>query len=71
MFYSEELHLGHETSPFYKGFVTVAQGEKQYNIRAREAADGLSEETQVQCLIDQATDANILGRTWIGWEPWM
>ncbi|KAM9308363.1 DNA-dependent protein kinase catalytic subunit [Gastrophryne carolinensis] len=67
----EELRLGHETSPFYDGFVAVARGQKEHNIRAREPADGLSEETQVQCLIDQATDPNILGRVWIGWEPWI
>lgn len=26
---------------------------------------------QVDVLIDMATDENILGRTWIGWEPWV
>ncbi|KAM5158207.1 DNA-dependent protein kinase catalytic subunit [Mantella aurantiaca] len=67
----EELRLGHGMSQFYQGFLAVARGDKEYNIRAREAAEGLSEETQVQCLIDQATDPNILGRTWRGWEPWM
>ncbi|XP_040210104.1 DNA-dependent protein kinase catalytic subunit [Rana temporaria] len=67
----EELRLGHETSQFYKGFRTVAQGDKEYNIRANKEAEGLSEEAQVQCLIDQATDPNILGRTWRGWEPWI
>lgn len=71
VFCSEELRLGHETSQFYKGFRTVAQGDKEYNIRANKEAEGLSEEAQVQCLIDQATDPNILGRTWRGWEPWI
>ena len=26
---------------------------------------------QVDCLVEQATDPNILGRTWIGWSPWL
>ena len=30
-----------------------------------------SVEIQVTCLIEQATDANILARTWGGWDPWL
>ncbi|XP_075069595.1 DNA-dependent protein kinase catalytic subunit [Mixophyes fleayi] len=66
----EELRLGHEKSVSYKEFLATARGN-QDNIRAKEPADGLTEETQVQCLIDQATDPNILGRVWQGWEPWI
>ncbi|KAJ6662088.1 hypothetical protein lerEdw1_012553 [Lerista edwardsae] len=68
---SEELRLGHEKSAAYRDYVSVARGSKEYNVRAREPDDGLPEEMQVKCLIDQATDPNILGRTWEGWEPWM
>ncbi|XP_061454380.1 DNA-dependent protein kinase catalytic subunit isoform X2 [Rhineura floridana] len=68
---SDELQLGHEKSAAYKDYVSVARGSKEYNIRAREPEDGLSEETQVKCLIDQASDPNLLGRVWEGWEPWM
>lgn len=71
LFLSDELQLGHEKSPAYKDYVSVARGNREYNVRAREPEDGLPEETQVKCLIDQATDPNILGRTWEGWEPWM
>ncbi|XP_013928118.1 PREDICTED: DNA-dependent protein kinase catalytic subunit [Thamnophis sirtalis] len=67
----DELRLGHEKSEAFKEYMSVAQGSKQSNIRAREPQDGLAEEIQVKCLIDQATDPNILGRTWEGWEPWM
>ncbi|XP_054451411.1 DNA-dependent protein kinase catalytic subunit [Pteronotus mesoamericanus] len=67
----EELLLGHEKAPAFDDFVAVARGSKDHNIRAREPESGLSEEAQVKCLIDQATDPNILGRTWQGWEPWM
>lgn len=31
----------------------------------------LSVEQQVACLLDQATDPNVLGRTWWGWKPWL
>ncbi|XP_066480516.1 DNA-dependent protein kinase catalytic subunit [Tiliqua scincoides] len=67
----DELRLGHEKSAAYRDYISVARGSKECNVRAREPEDGLPEETQVKCLIDQATDPNILGRTWEGWEPWM
>lgn len=49
----------------------VCIGHPDVNIRARELEKGLSVEKQVACLIDQATDPNVLGRTYEGWEPWM
>ncbi|XP_063182908.1 DNA-dependent protein kinase catalytic subunit [Chroicocephalus ridibundus] len=67
----DELRLGHEKSPSYNDFAAVARGNADHNVRAKEPEDGLSEETQVRCLIDQATDPNVLGRVWEGWEPWM
>lgn len=70
-FSSDELRLGHEKAPAFEDYMAVARGNKDHNIRAQEPESGLSEEAQVKCLIDQATDPNILGRTWIGWEPWM
>ncbi|CAK7289303.1 DNA-dependent protein kinase catalytic subunit [Vulpes lagopus] len=67
----DELFLGHEKALAFEDYVAVARGSKDHNIRAQQPENGLSEEAQVKCLIDQATDPNILGRTWIGWEPWM
>ncbi|OXB55687.1 hypothetical protein ASZ78_003819 [Callipepla squamata] len=67
----DELRLAYEKSPCYNDFAAVARGSADHNVRAREPEDGLSEETQVRCLIDQATDPNVLGRVWEGWEPWM
>ncbi|XP_073924597.1 DNA-dependent protein kinase catalytic subunit isoform X2 [Castor canadensis] len=67
----DELLLGHEKSTAFGGYTAVARGSKDHNIRAQEPESGLSEEAQVKCLMDQATDPNILGRTWEGWEPWM
>lgn len=68
---SEELCLGFEKMPEYKGMLAVARGKEQHNIRARLGDKDLSVEDQVDCLLDQATDPNILGRVWIGWEPWI
>ncbi|KAF4110944.1 hypothetical protein G5714_007975 [Onychostoma macrolepis] len=68
---SEELCLGFEKNPEYKGMLVVARGEKEHNTRARHNEKDLSVEDQVDCLLDQATDPNILGRVWIGWEPWI
>lgn len=33
--------------------------------------EGLSAEQQVRALVEQATDPNILGRTWAGWMPFV
>ena len=59
----------------------VAFGIPQHNIRKKHldtAGDRgciseyvLQPEDQVACLIDQATDFNILGRTFRGWEPYL
>ncbi|OXB75109.1 UNVERIFIED_CONTAM: hypothetical protein H355_003187 [Colinus virginianus] len=67
----DELRLAYEKSPCYNDFAAVARGSADHNVRAREPEDGLPAETQVRCLIDQATDPNVLGRVWEGWEPWM
>ena len=32
-------------------------------------SERMSKEDQVSCLLDQATDLNVLGRTWFGWSP--
>ncbi|XP_066538129.1 DNA-dependent protein kinase catalytic subunit [Hoplias malabaricus] len=68
---SEELRLGFEKTSAFKGMLAVARGSEENNIRARLGEKDLSVEEQVDCLIDQATDANLLGRVWIGWEPWI
>ena len=31
----------------------------------------LEVDEQIDCLIEQARDPNILGRTWIGWSPYV
>lgn len=69
---SEELKLGFEKDKdAFSGLQSVARGTKEHNVRARLPDAGLSVERQVDCLLDQAMDPNVLGRTFAGWEPWM
>lgn len=68
---SEELKLGFENDGAFAGMQTVALGTREHNIRAMLPTSGLSVEKQVDCLLDQAMDPNVLGRVWVGWEPWM
>ncbi|GFR71479.1 DNA-dependent protein kinase catalytic subunit [Elysia marginata] len=67
----DELELGHSKREAFRSMVRVLLGDKKENIRAELPAQGLSVEQQVAALIDHATDPNILGRTWGGWEPWV
>ena len=64
-----DLTLGHEKVDHFKAMVTILLGDENFNVRAR-SYDG-TVENQVACLIDQATDPNILGRAYHGWEPWV
>jgi DNA-dependent protein kinase catalytic subunit len=49
--------------------LSVLLGDEQFNQRAK-PYDG-TVENQVECLIDHATDPNLLGRTFNGWDPWV
>ncbi|XP_072167838.1 DNA-dependent protein kinase catalytic subunit-like [Diadema setosum] len=67
----KELDLGHSKNQGpCKAFKSACRGDGGSK-RAQCPERGLSVEDQVACLIDQATDPNILGRTWQGWEPWI
>jgi len=57
---------------FAKYYCSVASGDRSLgNVRSAAPRDKLSVDEQVDCLIDQATDPNILGRVWIGWKSWL
>ena len=66
-----DLEKGHSKSPEYKALEAILKGDPAYNKRAKVGDRCSSVEEQVDCLIDHATDPNILGRTWVGWEPWV
>ncbi|PIK41530.1 putative DNA-dependent protein kinase catalytic subunit [Apostichopus japonicus] len=63
----------HGKSTSLQKFIAVVRGDHRVNIRAQVAREpsGLSVEDQVACLIEQATDPNILGRTYQGWQPFI
>ncbi|GFO12453.1 DNA-dependent protein kinase catalytic subunit [Plakobranchus ocellatus] len=67
----DELELGHSKREAFRSFERVLMGDKRENVRTEMPAQGLTVEQQVAALIDHATDPNILGRTWGGWEPWV
>ncbi|KAG0293742.1 hypothetical protein BGZ96_002384 [Linnemannia gamsii] len=66
-----ELKLGHANKEFLPMLVKTTLGDKQFNVRARQGRVCTSVQAQVECLIDMATDLDILGRAWIGWMPWV
>ena len=79
-----ELEAMHSRRSHWKALKTIVEGDPQRDERARIRAgterDGnaadvpggrLTVEQQVACLLDQATDPNILGRTWEGWKPFV
>lgn len=59
------------SSGFYEGYCRTLMGDSKHNIRAQLPEADLTPRQQVQCLIDLATDPNVLVKTWGGWEPWM
>ncbi|KAI8930349.1 hypothetical protein BC831DRAFT_508515 [Entophlyctis helioformis] len=65
-----ELRWGHETKPYYAAALAALMGTEERDPRARVGQQCASVREQVQCLIDQATDPNILGRAWVGWSSW-
>ncbi|GMH34457.1 hypothetical protein BSKO_02291 [Bryopsis sp. KO-2023] len=69
-----ELAGRHGGKPYWRTLEAVVRGDPNTNRRAQVKCKGggvLSCEEQVECLLDQATDGNILGRTWWGWRPWI
>jgi len=61
----------HASKPYIKALEDIAKGDKQTNYRAKVGAKCSSVMEQVTCLVDQATDPNVLGRTYWGWAPWV
>eukprot|EP01122_Echinamoeba_exundans_P009334 TRINITY_DN3272_c0_g4_i1.p1 TRINITY_DN3272_c0_g4~~TRINITY_DN3272_c0_g4_i1.p1 ORF type:complete len:1129 (-),score=263.25 TRINITY_DN3272_c0_g4_i1:1424-4744(-) len=54
-----------------KALVEHAKGYRDFNVRAKVGEYCESVQEQVDCLMDQATDYNILGRAWKGWSAWL
>ena len=78
-----ELKAGHSRQPHWKALQHIVEGDPARDVRAhimaaqKPSSGGssharvLTVDQQVACLLDQAVDPNILGRTWEGWKPFM
>jgi hypothetical protein len=81
-----DLAVKHRTktskSDVWQSFTTLLRGdEARGNVRTAvcSRASGpngvaprcASAQEQAACLVDLATDANVLGRMWKGWRPWL
>lgn len=53
------------------GLKEVVLGTTSETTRAAMGEDGLTVHQQVDALLEQATDPKILGRTWMGWAPYL
>ena len=68
----------HKDSEYLKYYLKVVYGLNAHDERAKILNDEkkgekyrLTVEEQVRCIIEQSTDLNILGRAWIGWQPYV
>ena len=66
-----ELTAKHANKPHWQALQAIVKGTPDHNKRATFSTGCLTVEEQVESLLDQATDPNILGRTWMGWKPWL
>jgi len=67
----QELKMGHTGKPFLGAVCKIAMGDKNLSVRAQHEEVCGSVQAQVECLIDMATDPDILGRCWSGWHSWI
>lgn len=68
----EDLRAGHQARRNYmEAYINLVLGLPDHDARARFQDNILSAEDQIDCLIDHATDYNLLGRMFEGWTPWI
>mmetsp|Transcript_15125 Transcript_15125/g.59220 ORF Transcript_15125/g.59220 Transcript_15125/m.59220 type:complete len:1470 (+) Transcript_15125:2-4411(+) len=69
---AQELRTSvHGKKPYLRHLERIVSGEAKHNVRARigERCDTVAE--QVACLVDLASDPNVLGRMYGGWASWI
>ncbi|XJO77166.1 hypothetical protein BDV3_001782 [Batrachochytrium dendrobatidis] len=64
-----ELLWGHTDKPYLGRARDILVGNDTLAMRSQVGQQCADVREQVRCLIDQATDPNILGRAWRGWLP--
>ncbi len=71
----DELAPQHEGRSHWEALRRNVWGEGGIRARAEkrmiDAAASLSPAQQAECLLDMATDPNLLGRMYYGWKPWL
>lgn len=65
----EDLSSGR--SQYKDAYIKLVKGDVQHNKRTQCADENLTVEDQVECLLDHATDYNLLGRMYGGWKSWV
>lgn len=65
----KKRNFGNEED-YLKSLQDIVRGTGQ-DVRNKLPLDNLSAENQIKCLLNQATDFNILGRTFAGYEAWV
>lgn len=66
----EDLTAG--GNKFGEAYNKLVRGDIKHNKRTKfEGNENLTAEEQVDCLLDHATDDNLLGRMFGGWSSWM
>lgn len=66
----EDLKANANIRNYVDHYVKVVVGDAEYDVRARKGND-LTVEEQVECLMDLATDRNVLGRMYGGFQAWI
>jgi len=61
----------HGRSPALKHLENIVTGVEGINVRTQFRGTCPSTAEQVACLVDLATDPNILGRMYAGWAAWI
>ncbi|XP_076239081.1 DNA-dependent protein kinase catalytic subunit [Calliopsis andreniformis] len=67
----EQLKEQHSDKYFDRYYAIIIGNDDVKQARVLIEDNCLSPEKQVECLLDQATDLNILGRSYVGWKPWL
>jgi DNA-dependent protein kinase catalytic subunit len=71
---SELKDSRHERKQYLKVLLEAVEGPEESmrkNFTRVSKKRYLEVDEQIDCLIEQARDPNILGRTWVGWSPYV
>ncbi|ESO12539.1 hypothetical protein HELRODRAFT_62290 [Helobdella robusta] len=69
----QDFQAGHKNNKNFGEAEKILLGISSdlHEVRFTMKESDLTFEEQAECLLNLATDPNVLGRAWVGWEPWM